>query len=105
VERILANKLGSFATEVVESAVNSKGESVRDYLKKKQKELRGFSKRLSAKFWVDFFEEFELKKSPAEGLRPPPDEEHEVREELLNAMTVAHRENPASRNVEPLELF
>jgi hypothetical protein len=68
------------------------------------KTMQASEKRLSAKFWVEFFEEFPLKRSAAEGLVPPAQVDP-IRDDLLVAMTTAHHDNPACRSVEPLELF
>ena len=104
VERIIQNKLGHFSAEVIESAVNKNGETIRDYLKRRQKEAHTTSNRLSSRFWCEFYEEFPLKRSLAEALESPSEQE-DVGDELLAAMGIAHQDNPASRSVEPLEVF
>jgi len=102
VERVIQNKLGHFTPEVVESAVSSDGESVRDYVKRNMKAMT--NRRLGSRFWCEFFTVFPLNKTPAEVLDVPEGEEP-VSEELIAAMSAALCDNPATRSIEPLELL
>jgi len=106
VDRALeARLLPHFPRAVVEGAVNSKGQRVRDVVAEQIRQNRSSSKKLTSCFWADVAKSFKLTPgSIADTLAQPPDGER-VSEVLLEKLGVAHAENPAVRSTEPLERF
>ena len=85
VERCIQDRLKEFPAEVIEGARDSKGRSVRDYLNLFATPVWNQNRRLSSKFWVEFFGNFKLVCAPSENLVAP-DVLEEVDDELLVAL-------------------
>ena len=108
VERVLESKLSEYSPAVLAAVRSADGmHTVREYLKTHIKQAYSSDKRLSTRFWVQFFCDFaDLKMTIADKLLPPADADDEpINEELFEAIAAIHHANPARRTCEPLEAF
>lgn len=73
-------------------------------MKRGIKKLHGKNKKLSSRFWVQLFTEFELVETCADSLPDPPAAEVPDAD-LVSMLEQAHHENPAFRKTAPLERY
>lgn len=103
-DRAVQRRLGHMPSSTWEGLRNKDGHGIRDVVKHEISKHKDSKGRLSTKFWVQVFDEFSLAESLADRLAAPPEGE-KVDENLLEALSVLHHENPACRRTTPLERF
>ena len=104
VERIISDRLLSkYPADVVHGSVSKGGETVQQYLSKAVRDNKGSQKKLSSKFWVEFFKDFDMQVNPIKNLPEPTSLTETVDPALVAAMKIAHHENPAVRSSDPFE--
>ncbi len=102
VDRLIERRLAEqFPLAVINGVVNSQGEHIRPYIARHIQHNR--SKYLSSLFWTQFFKEFDMKFADLSDLPDPSPADEEPDPQLVDAIKMAHHDNPAQRTVEPIE--
>ena len=103
-DRAVIWRLGHLDPKLWEGLRNEQGESIRDKVKEEIRGKKDKKGRCSTKFWSKIFEEFRMAESLG-GLLDEPTEEEDIDEDLLEAVSILHHENPTQRRPGPLEDF
>jgi hypothetical protein len=91
--------------EVLAGRRTKDGLSMKEYIANAIQLKRNAKERLTAKFWVHFYNDFNLMSNPADRIaRPPADQMNldKMDKELLDRLALVHHDNPASRDQKPL---
>lgn len=103
-QRFIDRKLSHVPASVLETVENCEGLKVRDYIAREVKRVRRSHGRLSSKFMVKLYDEYQLEATVFMGV-PEPSEDESVDEELLDLLGQCHDENPVHRNHKPLAKY
>jgi hypothetical protein len=104
VDRVIQTRLAPrYRMEAINGVVNKDGEHIRPYIANHIRTNRGGTKYLTSKFWTEFFRDFDLQSDALADVPELDCESDTVSDATLKAMSTAHNDNPAQRNVEPLE--
>lgn len=104
VTRAIGTRLDFLPEEDWKNKVNAKDQSIRDVVKIELKGNKDTNARLSTKFWTKVFVDFKLT-NPSVDTLPKPDTSQPVDPKLMETLGILRHDNPAARNVGPLERY
>jgi hypothetical protein len=101
-QRYIDRKLSHIPASIVETVENKEGLSIRDFIAREIRSHRELNGRLSSKFLVKLYAEYDLGNSVFADMPEPSAADEILDEELMDHIGDCHDENPVNRNPKPL---
>ena len=104
VERFVERKLSHIPFGILDAVTNKERLTLHELIRREVKSTRSANGRISSKFMVKLYVEYELGSQVFRDLREPSEEES-LDEEVFDLLGQCHDENPVLRNPKPLVKF